>query len=79
MYAAPLSNTVGTKAALEEGAYLALHINQDNGKHRVEGDNDQCHQHALNQCGRPAWQKRQEQGIYPIGYDFEIKHNLFWV
>ena len=50
---APLTYTHRTESALKESADLAFHVDEGNGKHSIQSNNDQCHEDALCQDRAP--------------------------
>ena len=62
----PRSDAHRAKAALEEGTNLTLHVNQNDGKHCIQRDDGQCHQHGLCQDSGPFRHYSGEQSMQPF-------------
>ena len=70
----PLSYTHRTEAALEESAYLTLHVNQNNGKHRIHEDDAYAYHYTFEEHRQTFRHKGGQHLVNPIGYYTKVKH-----
>ena len=70
----PFSYTHRTEAALEKGAYLALHVNQDNGKHCIHQDDAYAYHYTFKKHRQTFRHEGGQHLVNPIGYYTKVKH-----
>ena len=70
----PFPHAHRTEAALEEGAYLTLHVNQDDGKHGIHQDDAYANHHAFEEYCQTFRHQGSQHLVYPVGYYTKVKH-----
>ncbi|CDF21367.1 unknown [Prevotella sp. CAG:617] len=73
---APFTYTHRAETTLEEGAHLALHVNQHDGEDGIKRNDDQSHQYAFNEHGAPLRHHGGEQAMQPLRYYAKVEHKF---
>ena len=59
---------------MKKGAYLALHINQDNGKHCIHQDDAYAYHYTFEKHRQTFRHEGGQHLVNPIGYYTKVKH-----
>ena len=69
----PFTHTVRTEAALEESAYLALHINKNDGEHGIHQDDAHAYHYTFEEYCQTFRHDGSQRLVYPVGYYTKVK------